>query len=408
MGKADKDIQIEKSLRRVISAPLLVLYGIGTMLGAGIYALIGEVVGVSGVYAPAAFVLASVIAALTAASFAELSSRLPKSAGPAAYVLAGFKNQRFSFLTGLLIVASGIVSAGVMLRGFVGYAGEFLDFPAWAGFVVLSVSIGAIAAWGIAESLVVVAIITVLETGALLVVIALGLGAEPVTSVTSQPLNISVALGVVSGAVLAFYAFIGFEDMVNVAEEVKQPHRTMPKSIIAAFIVTTVIYVLVSWVAISTTPIFLLQQSESPMTLIYSYLTNGSTKIMSIVAMIAVINGALVQVIMASRILYGMAKQNTISTWFGRVGGQTRTPINATIFVIVLVFVAALILPLAILAQVTSFLLLNVFTFVNAALIRIKKANTAANAFEVPIIVPYLGAVTAALLGLASLAEIVR
>ena len=406
MGKTNKDSQIEKSLRRVISAPLLVLYGVGTMLGAGIYALIGEVVGVSGVYAPAAFILASIIAALTAASFAELSSRLPKSAGPAAYVLAGFKNQRLSFVTGLLIVASGIVSAGVMLRGFVGYAGEFLDFPDWAGFVVLSITIGAIAAWGIAESLVVVAIITVLETGALLVVIALGLGAEPVTSVASHPMNVSVALGVVSGAVLAFYAFIGFEDMVNVAEEVKQPHRTIPKSIFAAFIVTTVIYVLVSWVAIRTTPISLLQQSESPMTLIFSHLTNGSTKLMSVVAMIAVINGALVQVIMASRILYGMAKQNTISAWFGRVGGHTRTPINATFFVIVLVFLAALMLPLTILAQVTSFLLLSVFTFVNAALIRIKKENPASNAFKVPIIVPYLGAAAAALLALASLVEI--
>ncbi len=396
------------SLRRVISAPLLVLYGVGTMLGAGIYALIGEVAGVARVYAPASFMLASVIAALTAASFAELSSRLPKSAGPAVYVLEGFKSRRLSILTGLLIVGSGVISSGVMLRGFVGYAGDFLAFPHWAGFLVLSIVIAAVAAWGIAESLTAVAVITLLETGALLWVIVLGLGAEPVSAVENHAADFAVIPGVISGAVLAFYAFIGFEDMVNVAEEVKRPRRVVPRSIMAALIVTTIIYALVSWVAVRTTPVSLLQESGSPMTLIFSRLTDFSPATMSVIAMIAVVNGALVQVIMASRMLYGMAAQKTLPAWFGRIAPATRTPVNATVFVVALVFLAALALPLATLAQATSFLLLSVFALVNGALIRLKATSAGEGRFEVPILVPYLGAAAAALFAVASLVEIFR
>ena len=397
-----------QSLRRVISAPLLVLYGLGTMLGAGIYALIGEVSGAAGVYAPAAFVLASIIAGLTATSFAELSSRLPKSAGPAAYVLEGFNSRRLSILAGMLIVASGVVSSGVMFRGFVGYAGDFLSFPAWAGFIVLSIIVCGIAAWGIAESLAAVAIITVLEAGALFVVIGFGLVAEPVASVSNGAHSASVLSGIVSGAVLAFYAFIGFEDMVNVAEEVKQPKRAMPRAIMIALGVTTLIYFLISWVAIRTTPVSMLQESAAPMTLLYSRLTSFPAELMSLIAMIAVINGALVQVIMASRMLYGMASQEVLPAWFGHISSSTRTPINATVFVIGLVLIAALALPLATLAQATSFLLLSVFALVNLALIRIKKNSPSANGFEAPIIVPYLGAATAGLFAIASLVEIIR
>ncbi len=404
----DRNTGGAKSLRRVISTPLLVLYGLGTMLGAGIYALIGEVAGAAGLFAPAAFILASVIAGLTAASFAELSARLPKSAGPAAYVLEGFKNPQLSFFVGILIIASGVVSSGVMFRGFVGYAGDFLDFPAWAGFVALSIVVGGVAAWGIAESLAAVAVITVLEAGALFLVIGLGLAAEPVSAVDNHASGIAIVPGVISGAVLAFYAFIGFEDMVNVAEEVKRPRRSMPRAIFIALIVTTLIYVLVSWTAVRTTPIDLLQQSASPMTLIYSRLTDLPAELMSLIAMIAVINGALVQVIMASRMLYGMASQNTVPEWFGRIATSTRTPVNATVFVVALVLLAALALPLATLAQATSFLLLTVFAIVNVALIRIKKSGAEKSGFEVPILVPYFGAASAGLFAFASLAEIIR
>ncbi len=398
-------------LRRVISGPLLVFYGLGTMLGAGIYALIGEVTGAAGVYAPAAFLLAALIAGFTGASFAELSARFPKSAGEAVYVSEGFHNQRLSLLVGLMIVASGIVSSGVMFRGFVGYAEEIIVFPAWAGFVVLAIGIAAVAAWGVAESLAAVAVITIIEAAALLLIIALGAFAEPVAASAGNAISggapDGVILGVLSGAVLAFYAFIGFEDMVNVAEEVKKPRRTMPLAIIIALVTATLIYAGVAWAGVRTTPVSLLAESNAPMTLIYSRLTDFPPLWMNLVALTAVINGALVQVVMASRVLYGLSNHGALPEWFGRVHPATQTPVNATLLVVAIVLVGAALLPLATLAQATSFLLLSVFTLVNIALIRIKQRG-GYDGFTVPLIVPILGALSAGAFAVFSLVEIVR
>ena len=140
------------TLRRNVSGTLLVLYGVGTMIGAGIYALIGEVAAAAGWFAPLAFVLASVIAGLTAASFAELSSRYPQSAGEAAYVSAAFAKPRLAVLVGLLIVASGIVSSGVMFRGFAGYAAGLAQFEPWHAYLALAILVGGLASWGIGQS----------------------------------------------------------------------------------------------------------------------------------------------------------------------------------------------------------------------------------------------------------------
>ncbi len=403
------DHTAKPKLRRVISGPLLVFYGLGTMLGAGIYALIGEVAGAAGVFAPAAFILAAAIASLTAGSFAELSSRFPKSAGEAVYVSAGFNNERLSLLAGFMIVASGIVSSGVMFRGFVGYAGEIIAFPVWLGFFFLAILVGAVAAWGIAESLIAIAVITIIEAGALLLVIGLGFAAEPIAFEGAPNVaNGGAVAGVLSGAVLAFYAFIGFEDMVNVVEEVKKPRRVMPLSILLALVLATMIYVAVAFAAVRTTPIALLAQSDAPMTLIFSRLTDVPAYWMSTIATVAVVNGALVQIVMGSRVLYGLAQRDAIHEWFGRIAARTQTPVNATLFIVALVLLSALTLPLATLAQATSFLLLTVFAMVNIALIRIKRRGEPNGGFMVPIIIPYLGAASAAALAVISLAEIVR
>lgn len=396
-------------LRRVISAPLLVLYGLGTMLGAGIYVLIGEVAGAAGVYAPAAFLLAALIAGLTGLSFADLASRFPKSAGEAVYIAEGFDHDRLSLAAGLLIVASGVVSSGVMMRGFAGYAEAFLTLPDWLVFIAFAVAMGGLAAWGIAQSLAAIAVITVIEAAALLLVIALGVAAPPVETAAPVAGSREAAFGgVIAGAVLAFYAFIGFEDMVNVAEEVKNPRRAMPMAIIIALCATLAVYVGVAWAAVRTTPVALLAGSEAPMTLIMSRLLAAPAGWMSVIAMIAVVNGALIQIVMAARVLYGLSRREMIPVWFGRVSPRTRTPVNATVFVAALVLVSALLLPLATLAQATSFFLLTVFALVNIALIRIKRRGANAYGFNTPRIIPYLGAASAAALALVSLAEMLR
>ncbi|MHA7872959.1 MAG: APC family permease, partial [Hyphococcus sp.] len=298
------------SLKRAVSKPLLVLYGLGTMLGAGIYALIGEVAGVAGALAPLAFVLAAAIAALTAASYAEFSSRYPASAGEAAYVSAGFANRRLPLIVGLLIVMSGVVSSGVMFRSFIGYAQLYLAFPDVAGVLCLTLVIGGLAAWGIGQSLAVAAVVTLIEGAALVLIVALGAGAEPAaTAGPAAAIPRESVNGVIFAAILAFYAFIGFEDMVNIAEEVKRPRRTIPGAILIALAATTLLYAAVSWVAVRAVPIAELAASSAPMTLVFARLSDWPAHWVSAVAMLAVTNGALVQVIMASRVLYGLGRQ---------------------------------------------------------------------------------------------------
>ncbi|QLC25104.1 amino acid permease [Parasphingopyxis algicola] len=396
------------ALRRSVTGPLLVLYGVGTMIGAGIYALIGEVAAAAGLFAPLSFLLASLIAALTAASFAELAARYPQSAGEAAYVSAAFAERRIALLVGLLIIASGIVSSGVMFRGFAGYAGGLVSFEPWHAYLGLALLIGGLASWGIGQSVLAIAAITIVEVGAILFVIALGV-VQGIDLPDAPPAFGSAEVaGVVAGAVLAFYAFIGFEDMVNIAEEVKRPRRTLPIAILLALLLTALIYIALAVVAIGSTSTTELARSTEPMTLILSQLTDAPSRWMSYVAMLAVLNGALVQVVMASRVLFGLSRQRLIAPWFGRVHPRTRTPIAATLLVIGGVFAAAVLLPLATLAQFTAMFLLIVFALVNVALIRVRRMDMAPPThFTAPRTVPHLGAATATLFALASGYQIV-
>ena len=395
------------TLRRNVSGTLLVLYGVGTMIGAGIYALIGEVAAAAGWFAPLAFVLASVIAGLTAASFAELSSRYPQSAGEAAYVSAAFDKPRLAVLVGLLIVASGIVSSGVMFRGFAGYAAGLAQFEPWHAYLALAILVGGLASWGIGQSVFAIAVITVIEAGAVFLVVMLG-AFQGVDIPAALPVFGSAeAMGVIAGAVLAFYAFIGFEDMVNIAEEVKDPRRTMPRAIFIALAATALIYVALSVVAISSGPVEVLAQSPEPMTLIFSRLSDWPSQWMSYVAILAVLNGALVQILMASRVLYGLSRQALIGPWLGRLNARTQTPVVATMLVVSLVFLGATLFPLTTLAQFTSLFLLIVFALVNVALIRVKaRGQDHDGTFSVPLFIPYLGAFSAAMFALASLWQI--
>lgn len=395
-------------LDRRVSVPLLTLYGIGTMLGAGIYALVGEVTAAAGVLAPIAFLVAGALATFTATSFAELSSRYPKSAGEAVYVGHAFTNARLSFLVGTLIVLSGVVSSGVMVRAFVGYAQSLV--PAADLILILGVVfvLGALAIWGIGESLMAVAIITLVEAGALILIVFLGLGAEAeaTASIQGSVQAPGAAFGVLTASVLAFYAFIGFEDMVNIAEEVKSPHTALPTAIFSALAVTMVIYVAVSWTAIRTTPLDDLIASEAPMTLVFTTVSAQPAAWISIVAMFAVANGALVQVIMASRVVYGLSEQNLLPTFLGKVNETTRTPLNATLLIVAMIL-ATTAFDLGVLAKITSFLLLTVFTLVNVALIRLKRREDGtAVAFQAPWFMPWLGAMSAAVFAVISLLSI--
>jgi APA family basic amino acid/polyamine antiporter len=381
------------TLKRSIGLGLLTLYGLGTILGAGIYVLIGEVARVAGTATPSAFLMAGVLAAFTAFSYAELSARLPRSAGEAAYVREGFASPRFAQLVGWAVVATGMVSAATIARGFVGYLAVFVPLPPVPVIFVLVLLLGGLAFWGINESLRTAALITGLEIAGLVLVCwaARGeLGATGVTWAAFLPVTSGTTwAGVLAGAFVAFYAFIGFEDMVNVAEEVRRPERTLPAAILLALVISTTLYMLVAIVATLSVPLQRLAASDAPLAEVVA--AGGySPTVIALISMLAVVNGALIQIIMASRVLYGMAAQGLVWSPLGRVHRRTRTPHLATLAATAAVLALALVFPLETLARITSFIALAIFAAVHGALLSLKR-RAEPSPFTVPAAVPQIG-----------------
>lgn len=392
----------QPALRRTLSLPLTMFYGLGNILGAGIYVLIGQVVAHAGGLAPLSFLLASLLACMTAFSYAELSARFPLSAGEAVYVQEGLGLPALSALVGLLIVLAGVVSAATILRGFTGYLQVFLPVQVAPSIVLLVLLLGGLAAWGIAESVRVAALITVVEIAGLLLVLYVAapavLAADPVWP-DFTPLTVSGAWhGIFLGGFLAFYAFIGFEDMVNVAEEVRRPERNLPRAILLALLVATLLYFLVALAAVIAVPADRLAASDAPLAWLYQYLTGREPVVITLISMFAVINGALIQIIMSSRVCYGMARRHWLPAVFGRVNAATRTPLLATLIVSLLVLLMALWLPIGTLAKSTSYFLLLVFSLVNLSLWRLKRRSAAPQGIiDIPLWIPAAGCVSSTL-----------
>ncbi len=363
-------------LRRSLNLPLLLLYGLGTTIGAGIYALIGEIAGTAGYLAPWAFLVASLLAGFTALSFAELSARYPQAAGAALYVQHGFASKRAALIVGLLVAFTGIVSCAALLNGFVGYLAEFVDADRVHVICVGVLLLALIASWGIAESVMIAAVVSVIEIGGLLWMILLAgdsIAQNPIPWDRLTPTaSMAVWAPILSGAVLSFYAYIGFEDMVEVVEEVKQVNRTMPLAILLTLLLSTAIYVVLVFTAIVSITPESLAETDAPLATLYEQLTGREPVAITFIGLFAIINGALIQIIMASRVLYGLASRGQLPSMFAHVAAATRTPIIATATIALLVLFFALTGRLSGLAQATSTVMLIIFAAVNFALWRIK------------------------------------
>lgn len=389
-------------LNRSISLLLLTLYGLGTIVGAGIYVLVGKVAGFAGAYTGFAFLIAAIVAGLTGFTYAELSSRFPKSGGAATYVLHAFNRHWLAALIGWLLVLTGIVSAATISRGVVGYMGYFVHLPSELIIIGVITGLGLIAIWGIKESVIAAAIVTCLEVGGLILVIVVASPSfEAILSHTYTilpPTTASFWPGIFAGAFIAFYAFLGFEDMVNLAEEVVKPEKNMPRGIILALVISTILYLLVVIVALSSLPLKQFIESSAPMSDLLA--KHGKLSYwMALISLIAITNGALVQIIMASRVIYGMAKQGSTIKWLGYVYPRTQTPVRATILVMMVIIVFALALPITHLAQITSMLILSIFTLINVSLIKVKHHHPEHPGYiNLPVLVPILGIITCLLL----------
>lgn len=390
-------------LRRSLSLPLVTFYGLGTILGAGIYVLVGKVAGMAGMHAPLSFVLAAIPAGLSAFTYMELSSRYPLAGGAAVYTQQGFGLRWLSILVGFLIVASGLVSAATISRGFAGYFRVFFDLPDTWIIVAVVIALCLLAAWGIAESVTAALVATVVEIGGLLLIIVVAsasIGTLPQRlPELLPPAELAAWPGIFLGGFLAYYAFIGFEDMVTVAEEVKEPQRTLPRAILLAIVISTLLYLAVSVAAVLALPPDELSASRAPLALVFERSTGASPKVMAAISLFAVINGALIQVIMAARVLYGMSREGWLPEAIGKVHPRTQTPVLATVLASLVVLVLALAFPLVTLAKVTSFAILAVFAIIGVALIRVKRAGPAApGVYTVPYWVPFGGVATAIVL----------
>ncbi len=322
--------------------------------------------------APVSFIVAGLIAWLTAMSYSKLAVLFPQSAGEAIYIEQGFQRQWLSITVGLLIILTGIVSAATLTRGFIGYFVLLVPINETFAMVAVLVLLTGLAIWGIAESLTMAALITLIEIAGLLIVLLFcGDSLQQLPEQASKlfiPTSKAELVGIFSGAFLAFYAFIGFEDMVNVVEEVKQPEVTMPKAIFWVVVISTSLYVVIALVATLSLPAAELAQSKAPLAELLSSKSAAAAKVVAVISVLAIVNGVLIQIIMASRVCYGLSKRYKGPAYLYRVSAITKTPVIATLLIALLILVASLAFPLTALAKFTSFIILIIFCLINLAL----------------------------------------
>jgi APA family basic amino acid/polyamine antiporter len=402
IGKDGMDAHGDRiGLERRLTLWQATLYGLGVTIGAGIYVMVGVASARAGMQAPLAFLFAAGLMACTAASFAELAGRLPVAAGEAEYVRQAFGSDGMATAVGMLVVAIAVVSAAAITAGSIGYIAVFVSLPEPVLITLVVASMGAIAMAGISEAVTMAGIMTVVEIGGLLLLIASGLisGDGPGETLVTRlpellPGSWSALVGIVSAVPLAVFAFIGFEGLSNIAEEVRDPKRTLPRAIFLTLILSTALYLGVLWISLTTLPHAELAASKAPLSLVFERLTGLSPRAMSVIAIIATLNGIIVQVIMASRVLYGLGRQGGLPERLARVNAKTRTPLFATGLTVAIVLTLALGLPLQRLADITAHLTLVVFALVNLSLVRIKARHDPGDSFRVPFWVPCAGFVS--------------
>jgi amino acid transporter len=394
----------------------LIIYGVGDMLGAGVYALIGKVAGYMGNAIWLAYLIAMVAAALTALSYASLGSRYPRAGGSAYYAHHAFAQPFLSYLIGLAVIASGLVSIAAQSHAFARYTYGmvYTDVapgttpPDWFTYlfaVPFLLGLTLVNLWGIRQSTWLNIICTAVEVTGLAIVIAVGIRfwgsvnylEGPATNPTTGEavggaLRFPLVMG---GAVLGFYAFIGFEDMSNVAEEVKNPQRNFPLGVLLAVAITSVIYMCIGITAVSVVPHQTLKESGQPLVEVVRVAAPSfPTRLFSVIALFAITNTALLNYVMGSRLVFALARQGLIWRPLSAVHPTTRTPHWAILALMVVLIGLVFAGGISTLASATSALLLFAFIVVNMALVVVKfRLGEPPARFDVPVFVPILGVV---------------
>ncbi len=383
-------------LSRELGLTALILYGVGDILGAGIYALVGKVAGISGTSAWISFLVSAALAAVTGLTYAELASRIPRAAGAAAYCAEAFPRPLIGYLVGFFVLASGVTSTAAVSLAFHGYLKVFLDIPQLPAALALILFMSWISFRGIRESTGLNNVFTLIEVSGLLTVIAYGLAyaaRQPEGALLARLEPSHGVLPILSGATLAFYAFIGFEDLANLAEEARDPQRDIPRAILAAVAISTAIYLTVICVVLWAMTPDEAAKSTTPLLDVLRIAGSGiPAKVFAPVALFAVCNTGLANLVMASRLLYGMAGQGVVPAPLAAIHPVRRTPHRAVLAAMGLCVALVLTGGVTVMAQTTSLLLILVFAALHAALIVLRRRNPSpAGVFHAPAFAPYAG-----------------
>ncbi|GHE36120.1 amino acid transporter [Streptomyces longispororuber] len=391
-------------LRKTLTTTLLYFFILGDVLGAGVYVLVGQVAAESGpaVWLPLAVALG--LAMLTAASYAELATRFPRAGGASHYTTLAY-GPFVGFLAGFCMLAAGVVSVAALARGFAGdYLAEFVTLPvALVAFVFLG-ALALLNLRGIKESTRANVVATVVEVGGLVLVIALGAwvlarGDGDLGRLTEVGTEGSGPVAaVLSGAVLAYYSFVGFETSVNVAEETRDPRRSYPRALFGALLTAGLVYVLVGCVAAAAVPTHTLVDSSGPLLEVVKEAGGVPPRVFSVIALVAVANGALLTGIMSSRLAFGMARDGLLPGVLTRVLPGRRTPWAAIAVTAALSLLLALTGSVATLASTLVLLLLVVFFLVNTAALVLRRVPADRDHFRAPTVLPVLGALSCVVL----------
>ncbi|GAA4601637.1 amino acid transporter [Actinoplanes octamycinicus] len=398
----------EPSLKRVIGPGLLLLFVVGDILGTGVYALTGKVANEVGGAVWLPFLLAFVVALLTAFSYLELVTKYPRAAGAALYTHKAFGLHFLTFMVAYAVMCSGLTSASSASKAFAGNFGSALhaDLAPTAvalGFITL---VALINFRGVGESVKANVVLTCVELTGLLIVIAIGAwaigGGEGDLSRLGDfntPPGESIALSVTAATALAFFAMVGFEDSVNMAEETRDPVRIFPKVMLTGICLTGLIYVLVAISSVALVPPAQLGEGETPLLKVVQAGAPGfPIWLFAWITMFAVANSALINMMMASRLLYGMANEKVLPRVLGWVHPTRRTPWVGIVFTTLIAFGLIWFADLTALGGTTALLLLCVFTVVNIAVLVLRRDRVEHDHFHAPTVIPVLGALACAFL----------
>lgn len=418
MAEAVQESDQQPALKRTIGRTVLLLFVVGDILGAGIYALTGTVAAEVGGAIWLPFLLAFGLAALTATAYAELVARYPQAAGAALYANRAFERPFLTFLVAFAVMMSGITSASAAARAFGGdYLAELLPFgvpvvvAAWVFLGLITV----VNVLGVSESVRVNVVLTLVEASGLLVIIGIGAWAllqgdgDPGRALQLQTQG-PAWMGVLGGTALAFYALLGFEDSVNLAEEAQHPRRDFPRALFGGLLVAGLIYLAVAFTSSMLVETDVLADSTGPLLEVVKVAGLAFPPwLFALIALLAVMNTALINMMMASRLVYGMSREGIVPAFLGRVHARRRTPVTAIAFTVALALTLTATGDLGDLADTTVLLLLLVFAVVNVAVLVLRRRpveddeaerpeGDSARSFRAPTWAPVLGAVVSLVL----------